>query len=52
LLREGVAELTVGVGRLETSVADLHVQLAAHSMRFDRINARRRAWGTLVGARP
>jgi hypothetical protein len=47
LLREGVQELTgrvarleAGGARIETSLADIHVQLAQHCARFDRVNTR------------
>jgi hypothetical protein len=47
LLREGVQELTgrvagleAGGARIETSLADIHVQPAQHSARFDRVNTR------------
>ncbi len=33
-------DLTVRVGRIETNIAQIYVQLAEHSIRFDHIEAR------------
>jgi len=39
-LREDNREIKLRLGRLETVIADMHVQLAEHSVRMDRINLR------------
>ncbi|KAB2918542.1 MAG: hypothetical protein F9K29_07895 [Hyphomicrobiaceae bacterium] len=39
-LHEDMREVKARLGRLETGQADLQVQLAEHSVRFDRLNAR------------
>jgi ABC-type transporter Mla subunit MlaD len=38
-VRDTLAEHTGRLGRLERSMADVGVQLADHSVRFDRVNA-------------
>ena len=38
-VRSTLAEHTGRLGRLERSIADVGVQLADHSVRFDRVNA-------------
>ena len=39
-LDERLTDMTHRVGRLETTVAQIHVVLAEHSTRFDRVDAR------------
>jgi uncharacterized coiled-coil protein SlyX len=39
-IEPSLAELVVRMGRVEKSLADLHSQLAEHSLRMDGTNAR------------
>jgi chromosome segregation ATPase len=39
-VRDDIRELKTRMGRVEVSLADVHGQLAEHSVRFDRLGAR------------
>ena len=39
-MEDDIAEMKSRLGRLETIVAQIHVTLAEHSVRFDRLEAR------------